>query len=92
MTDSVTVPFPPVVDLHSAHYLRCRLLDIVQSRPERLVVDMSAVESLDVTAGAVLVGVRRRLGHSGGTMQFINVSRSTRAMLRNVGLHQLLAG
>ena len=63
MTDSVTVPFPPIVDLRSAHYLRCLLLDVVQGRPERLIVDMSAVESLDVTAGAVLVGVRRRLGH-----------------------------
>lgn len=91
MTDSVTVSFPSTVDLQSAHYLRCGLLEAVQARPERLVVDMSAVESFDVTAGAVLVGVRRRLQHSGGTMQFINVSQNTRAMLRTIGLHRFLA-
>jgi anti-anti-sigma factor len=88
----VTVRFPRAVDVHSAHSLRCRLLDAVRSRPSRLILDMSGVESFDTTAAAVLVGVRRRLRHLGGRVEMVNVDPAVAARLRQLGLARFSVG
>jgi anti-anti-sigma regulatory factor len=52
---------------------------------------MSAVESFDVAAAAVLIDVRRRMRRLGGSLQLVNLGPGTRAVLRDCGLARMLA-
>lgn len=87
---AVTVYLPSTVDIKTAHALRCDLLEALGDQPTRLIVDMSKVCSFDVTAAAVLVGVRRRFWNLGGILELTNVSANTASMLRQLGLARLL--
>jgi anti-sigma B factor antagonist len=49
------------LDLYNAHEVRAALTDAADSRPERVVVDLSQVEFIDSTALGVLIEARTRL-------------------------------
>ena len=86
----VVLNMPAGVDVRTANAVRRHFLDVLQDPPAQLIVDMSAVEAFDVTAGAVLVGIQRRLRHAGGCMRLINLHPTTRSELRHSGLAGLL--
>lgn len=49
------------LDLHNANVVRGALLDAVDGKPQRLVVDLGAVRFIDSTALGVLIEARTRL-------------------------------
>lgn len=87
---TVTVHFPSTVNLQSANTLRCGMLDALRDRPTRLLVDMSEVDDVDVTAVAILIGVCRRLRRLGGRLELVNINARPALQLHQLGLSQLL--
>jgi anti-sigma B factor antagonist len=58
---AVVVHLAGELDLYNAHQVREALLTCCAEEPERLVVDLAAVEFLDSTALGVLVEARSRM-------------------------------
>ena len=63
--DAVVVRLAGELDLYNAPTVREALGDVVDERPERLVVDLGAVEFVDSTALGVFVETRAKLGNRG---------------------------
>lgn len=59
------------VDVYTAPRLRERLVEVVEQGARHVVIDLSRVEFLDSTGLGVLVGARRRLLPSGGTVRLV---------------------
>lgn len=59
--DAIVVRLSGELDLYNAPAVRGALLDLVAAEPERVVVDLAAVEFMDSTALGVLVEARARL-------------------------------
>ena len=59
--DRVVVHLAGELDLYNAHQVREALLACCEEQPERLVVDLAAVEFIDSTALGVLVEARSRM-------------------------------
>ena len=59
---AVVVHLAGELDLYNAHEVREALLACCAEEPERLVVDLAAVEFLDSTVLGVLVEARTRMG------------------------------
>ena len=59
---AIVVHLAGELDLYNAHEVRDALLAACEEEPERLVVDLAAVEFLDSTVLGVLVEVRTRVG------------------------------
>ena len=85
----VVAVFPRLLDVHSAHAYRRHMLEVLRARPTRVIVDLSLVEDLDVVAGALLVGVQRRLTEMGGQLVLVNVPHRANTALRRFGLSRL---
>lgn len=62
---SVVVHLAGELDLYNAEEVRGALAEAIASSPERVVVDMAAVEFVDSTALGVLIEARAKLGGSG---------------------------
>jgi anti-sigma B factor antagonist len=56
------------VDLHSSPQLRQVLLEILEQRPARLIIDLSGVEYMDSSGVGTMVEIKRRLESDGGRM------------------------
>jgi anti-sigma B factor antagonist len=86
----VVVSVAGELDLYNAPQLRTTLLAECAAAPERLVVDLSAVEFIDSTALGVLIEARRRLGRSDGFL-LAAPGLETRRALRISGLDRHFA-
>jgi anti-sigma B factor antagonist len=81
----VVVSLAGELDLYNAPQLRTALLAECAAAPERLVVDLSAVEFIDSTALGVLIEARRRLPR-GEAFLLAAPGLETRRALRISGL------
>ncbi|TNY37321.1 STAS domain-containing protein [Thermomonospora catenispora] len=66
------------LDVFSSPRLREQLLDVIDTGPIRLVVDLSDVTFLDSTGLGVLVGIYHRLRARNGTMSFVGANERVR--------------
>ncbi|MFL5955468.1 MAG: STAS domain-containing protein [Gaiellaceae bacterium] len=62
---SVIVRLGGELDLYNADDIRRALAQAIDSRPEKIVVDMAKVEFVDSTALGVLIEARSKLGRPG---------------------------
>lgn len=88
---------PPTVgvrgelDLASAGELRSRLEQLAESRPERLVVDLSEASFVDSSGlGAIAGGLRAQRRHGGG-LEVVGAPSHVRRVFEISGLGSLLA-
>ncbi len=58
---AVVVSLAGELDLYNAHEVREALLECCESKPERLIVDLTGVKFIDSTALGVLIEARTRL-------------------------------
>jgi anti-sigma B factor antagonist len=84
---AVIVRLAGELDLYNAPALRTALLAEAAAAPERLVVDLTAVEFIDSTALGVLIEARRRLGDGDG-LHLAAPGMETRRALTISGLDQ----
>jgi anti-sigma B factor antagonist len=82
---SVVVSLAGELDLYNAPALRTALLAECATAPDRLVVDLAAVEFVDSTALGVLIEARRRLGRDDGFL-LASPGMETRRALKISGL------
>jgi anti-anti-sigma factor len=74
----------------SSPVLRDELLGLLRRGSSRLVLDLSAVTSCDVSGLAVLVGTSHRAQQLGGSLRLAALSPPAEAVLRTTGLHRHL--
>ena len=60
---AIVVRLAGELDLYNAHEVRDALADAADTRPERIVVDLSQVEFIDSTALGVLIEARTKLAN-----------------------------
>ncbi|MBA9003430.1 MULTISPECIES: STAS domain-containing protein [Thermomonospora] len=76
--DVTVVKVTGELDVFSSPRLREKLLDVIDTGPVRLVVDLSDVTFLDSTGLGVLVGIYHRLRARNGTMSFVGANDRVR--------------
>ena len=86
---TVVVAFKGELDLHNAHEVRAALDDAIGRRPERLVVDLSAVDFLDSTALGALLQARGRQAET-GSFRLAAPGIEPRRVLRLAGVERHL--
>lgn len=69
------------LDVHAAADARLALADAVEEGSGDLVIDLAALDMLDVTGLGVLVGAHRRAGRAGRTLVLRDVSPPVGRML-----------
>jgi anti-anti-sigma factor len=74
------------LDLDAAPALRERLIDVLRSSADLLILDLSHVRSCDAAGLAVLIGTQRRARLGGITMRLLAPSLPVRKVLRSTGL------
>ena len=77
---AVVVHLAGELDLYNAHQVREALLACCTDAPERLVVDLAAVEFLDSTVLGVLVEARSRMSDRTGFVLAAPGAEATRAL------------
>jgi anti-anti-sigma factor len=77
---AVVVRLQGELDLYNAHEVRQALLDAAESAPERLIVDLAAVEFVDSTALGVLVEGRAQLANRRAFMLAAPAAETRRAL------------
>ena len=82
----VIVSLPAHVDIAHLVPLRALLARAATEERRTLVVDFSAVTSIDTSCLAVLVGVQRQAVDAGRTLVLRRVDGITRALLESSGL------
>jgi anti-sigma B factor antagonist len=65
LNGSVIVRLAGELDLYNADDIRRALAQAIDSAPEKIVVDMAAVDFVDSTALGVLIEARAKLGRAG---------------------------
>jgi anti-sigma B factor antagonist len=76
------------IDLYNANEVREALLQALESRPTKVVVDLTDVDFVDSTALGVLVEARSRLGGTG--LLLVGPQHGTRRTLQVSGLDRHL--
>jgi anti-anti-sigma factor len=89
---AVVVRLQGELDLYNAHEVRRALVDAAEGAPERVVVDLTAVEFVDSTALGVLVEGRARLPNRRAFMLAAPAAETRRALEvsgldRHLGVH-----
>ena len=87
---AIVVRLAGELDLNNADEVRAALLDAVAEEPERLVVDLGAVQFVDSTALGVLIEARSRLTNRRGFM-LAGTRLATRRALEVSGLDRHFA-
>lgn len=77
---AVIVRLQGELDLYNAHEVRQALADAAEEAPERLIVDLAAVEFVDSTALGVLVEGRARLANRRGFLIAAPAAEARRAL------------
>lgn len=89
--DVTVVKVTGELDVFSSPRLREQLLDVIDTGPVRLVVDLSGVTFLDSTGLGVLVGIYHRLRARNGTMSFVGANERVRRVFRVTQLTKIFA-
>jgi anti-sigma B factor antagonist len=74
------------VDVYTAHKLRERLIELVNSGEKHVVVDLGRVDFLDSTGLGVLVGAHRRLRARDGSLDLVCPHERLLKIFRITGL------
>jgi anti-sigma B factor antagonist len=89
-TETGTVLLPMAVVASTAADLRAQLHRVVDLAAGPIVLDLSAVERLDVVGLGVLMGAHRRAAARGRDLRVIRPSRRVAAVLHITGLERVL--
>src|SRR6187551_851718 len=76
------------IDLHVSPEIRTALREMIDKKPNRLVVDLSRVPYVDSSGLAVLIGAMQSLEHEGGTFMLAGVRETVRLILESARLDQ----
>lgn len=76
------------IDLHIAPELRSSLRAMIDTKPKRLVVDLSGVPYVDSSGLAVLIGAMQSLEHDGGVFMLAGAQEAVRTILESARLDQ----
>ncbi len=86
---AVAVAVVGELDLSSLPRVRAQIDDALSSRPEQLVVDLSACPFVDASALAMLLDVHRRVCRVGGTLTLRGCSPRVLRLLSLTGLRRV---
>jgi anti-anti-sigma factor len=89
-TEAIAMPIAMVAT--TAADIRALLHRAVDSGAGRVVVDLAAVERLDVVGLGVLMGAHRRAASRGRDLRVVHPSRRVSAVLHITGLERVLCG
>lgn len=76
------------IDLHIAPELRSSLRAMIDTKPKRLVVDLSGVPYVDSSGLAVLIGAMQSLELDGGVFMLAGAQEAVRTILESARLDQ----
>ncbi len=76
------------IDLHVSPQLRASLLEVVDRKPKRLVVDLSGVPYVDSSGIAVLILAKQTLDEHGGRFMLAGAQEPVRIILESARLDQ----
>src|SRR3712207_9039075 len=76
------------LDLHVSPQLRTSLLEIVDRKPKRLVIDLSRVPYVDSSGIAVLILAKQTLDEHGGRFMLAGAQEPVRIILESARLDQ----
>jgi anti-sigma B factor antagonist len=68
------------VDLRSSPRLRDDLIDIIDERPQRLIIDLTHVSYMDSSGVGTLVEIKRRLEQNGGKLALAGLQPRVRSV------------
>jgi anti-anti-sigma factor len=88
LDSGIVVHLAGELDLYNAEEVRSALAEVIERKPRRVVVEMSAVEFIDSTALGVLIEARSRLGEGG--LALAAPQHETRRTLQVSGLDRHL--
>lgn len=74
------------IDLYTAPRLQAEFTRLLESEPDRVVIDMSGVEFCDSTGMNVLLSALKRLRERGGTLEVAAPRPAVRKILQVTGL------
>ena len=83
---SATLPLRGELDAHVAPGIRRKLHDLIDQRPQTVVVDLREVTFLDSTILGLLVGGLRRMREQGGDLRLVYPAEPTRRIFAITGL------
>lgn len=76
------------LDLHVSPEVRASLREMIDRKPQRLVVDLSNVPYVDSSGLAVLIGAMQSLEHQGGIFMLAGAQEAVRMILESARLDQ----
>jgi len=76
------------IDLHVSPEMRASLLELIDQKPKRLVVDLSKVPYVDSSGIAVLILAMQSLEHQGGRFLLAGAQEAVRTILESARLDQ----
>jgi anti-sigma B factor antagonist len=76
------------IDLHVSPEIRASLLEIIDQKPKRLVVDLSRVPYVDSSGIAVLILAMQSMEHQGGTFVLAGAQETVQTILECAKLDQ----
>ncbi|MEU4510821.1 STAS domain-containing protein [Nonomuraea wenchangensis] len=74
------------IDLYTAPHLQSEFTRLLQEGPNRVVIDMSAVDFCDSTGMNVLLSALKRMKEQGGTLEVASPRPAVRKILQVTGL------
>jgi anti-sigma B factor antagonist len=74
------------IDLHVSPEMRASLREIIETKPKRLVVDLSRVPYVDSSGLAVLIGAMQSLELDGGIFLLAGAQETVQAILESARL------
>ncbi len=79
------------VDMRTSPTLRDKLLQLIQQRPERIVLDLAGVPYMDSSGIGTMVELKRRLDRIGGKLVLAGLQPRVRSLLEITRLDQFFA-
>jgi anti-anti-sigma factor len=76
------------IDLHVSPEVRATLLELIDKKPKRLVVDLSKVPYVDSSGIAVLILAMQTMEHQGGKFLLAGAQEGVRIILESAKLDQ----
>ena len=91
MTDNSphVVPLEGEIDLHVSPQIGTRLTAMIESKPPRLVVDLSQVTYIDSSGLAVLIEAMQNVGRYGGQFALCGLQEGVRPIFEIARLDQV---
>ncbi len=86
--DGVLVAVRGEIDFNRSPELHEALLELIQHKPRRLVLDLSGVSYIDSSGVGTLVDAQRRLSRAGGKVVLAGLQDRVRGVLEITGLDQ----